>query len=226
MTEPISHGMWIDLSHAVYPGMPHSEPHGDVAIWVDELVRTQGTFRITHLQMATHIGTHIDAPCHYIEGGKSIDQYPTSRFIGPGVALDLRREGAVAVTVEDLETATPRIQDGDIVFMHFGYAERYGKSAWVGHPFLSEDAARWLVAHGIPLVGVDVLTPDLPEGFRPEGFGWPVHRILLGADVLVLENLGPRIAQVTGHRLDVFAVPMTITGADAAPVVPLVRVTD
>jgi arylformamidase len=218
---------WIDLSQPIFTGMPHAKPHGDVRIWVEEPhVPAPAHLRITHLEMATHIGTHIDAACHFFADGKSIERYPREKFMGPGVALDLRREGVLPVTTEELENATPKIQAGDIVLFYFGYAERFGKEEIHGHPYLSEDAARWLVNRDVPIVGFDVFTPDLPDGFRPDGFNWPVHRILLGNDTLVIENLGPGLRDVAGHRLEILAVPFALEGADASPLVPLARVVD
>ena len=218
---------WIDLSQPIFMGMPHAKPHGDVDIWTDEIdIAPPGKLRITHVNLATHVGTHIDAACHFIEGGKSIEKYPRDKFMGSGVALDLRRSGAIPVTVEDLENAIPSIRRGDIVLMYFGYAERFGKDEIHSHPYLSVEAARWLVGREVPIVGFDVYTPDLPEGLRPDGFNWPVHLILLGNDTLVIENLGPGLKDIVGHRVDVLAVPFAIEGADASPLVPLARIAD
>lgn len=215
---------WINLSHPIYPDMPRSKPHGDVVIWVDEPDVRPAHVRITHLEMAAHVGTHIDAACHFVPGGKSIDQYPLEHFVGPGVALDLPRDGVTPVTVADLEAADPQIQDGDIVLLHFGYAERFATGDMHGHPYLTTEAAQWLVDRNVPVLGVDVFTPDLPDGSRPEGFNWPVHQILLGNDTLIIENLGPGVRDVVGHRLEILAVPFAIAGGDASPLVPLARI--
>jgi kynurenine formamidase len=73
---------------------------------------------------------------------------------------------------------------------------------------------------------MDVFTPDMPGGFRPDGFDWPVHQVLLGQDTLIIENLGPGLAKVAGHRVEIVAVPSRIHDSDAGPVVPLARAID
>lgn len=218
---------WIDLSQPLFPGMPHAKPHGELEHSVDRIpVPEPIRLRITHLKLAMHMGTHIDAAAHFIPNGKVINQYLTSQFTGEGVIVDVRREGAVTIDVDDLEGATPAIQNGDIVFLYTGYAEKFGVEDVheTGHPYLTVDAAQWLVSNGVKLLGMDVFTPDAPDGFRPEGFDWPVHQVLLGNDTLIVENLGPGLAEAVGKRVEIVCVPFHIHDSDASPVVPLARV--
>lgn len=220
---------WVDLSQVMYPGIPGAKAHGEFEWWVDRPeVPEHIELRISHISTAIHMGTHMDAAAHFIPGGKTIEEYETDHFIGPGVVLDLRREGVVPIDAADLEQASPGIRDGDIVFIWTGYAEKVGSVDIhaTGHPHLTEDAARWLVDRGVRLIGIDVFTPDLPGNFRPEGFDWPVHQILLGNDTLIIENLGTNLERVAGHRVDISAVPVRVAGAEGGFVVPLARITD
>jgi arylformamidase len=216
---------WVDLSQPLFDGMPRASAHGDVSFWIDRLSpQTPAgplSVNITHMEMATHVGTHIDASIHFIPSGKTIDQYPTDRFIGPAVILDMRREGVVPVTAAELQAAEPAIQSGDIVLIYFGYAERFRDESYHHHPYLSTDAADFLVERGASILGTDTVTPDLPGPHRPEGFDWPVHQRLLGNEVLVIENLGPGLAKLLNRRVTVAAVPFRIEGADASPITPL-----
>ena len=220
---------WIDLSQPYFEGMPASRTHGGYEMSVNYFNLPYDPpvhARTSHVQMAAHMGTHIDSACHFIKDGKTIEQYPTDVFVGPGVAIDVRREGPVPITAAELEAADPGVEPGDIVLLYCGYAERFRAGEAGDHPYLAEDAAQWLVDRAVKLVGMDVVTPDLPDGHRPEGFSWPVHHVLLGADVLIIENLGPGLAEVAGHRLEIVARPMRLEGSDGAPVVPLARVVD
>jgi arylformamidase len=88
---------------------------------------------------------------------------------------------------------------------------------------VSDDAARWLVERSVPIVGLDLQTPDLPAGARGSSFDFPAHRILLGGDCLIIENLGPTLAGVLGQRMELVAVPLPIPGADGSPVRPFAR---
>jgi arylformamidase len=201
---------WVDLSQPLFPGMPHAKLHGEFEHRIDNIpVPDPIHLRVTHVKLATHMGTHIDAAAHFFPGGKVIDQYPTSQFTGEGVVVDVRREGAVPIDVADLEQATPAIRDGDIVFLYTGYAERFGVEDIheTGHPYLTVEAAEWLVSKGVKLVGMDVFTPDAPDVLRSEGFDWPVHQVLLGNDTLIVENLGPGIAAVAGQRVVIVSNP-------------------
>jgi arylformamidase len=218
---------WINLSQPLFNEMPRAQAHGDVSFWVDER-RTDTTSgpvvtRITHMNMAAHVGTHVDAAIHFVPGGRTIDQYPQEAFTGPGVVLDVRRDGVVALGADELRAGGPEIRAGDIVLLYFGYAERFRDPGYVEHPYLATDAAEWLVDRGVRMVGVDTVTPDLPGEHRPPDFDFPVHMRLLSQDVLIMENLGPGLGRLAGRRVEVTAIPLAIEGGDAAPVVPIAR---
>lgn len=164
---------------------------------------------------------HIDAARHFVPDGRTIDQYRQDRFLGPAVILDVRREGVVPLTAAELKRERPEIQPGDMVFLYFGYADRFRKESFHLHPYLSNDAADFLVERRISILGVDTVTPDLPGRHRAEGFCWPVHTRLLPSDILVIENLGLGLKEILGRRVTVAAVPCRIEGRDGAPVVPL-----
>ena len=179
----------------------------------------------TRLSIVSHNGTHVDAARHFFPEGRTIDEYDLDRFVLPAVAIDARREGMVELTAAELAEAGPEIRAGDAVLIYFGYAERFGSSDYGIHPHLSTDAARYIVERGATLVGVDTLTPDLAAAGRPAGgYDLPVHNLLLGNDVLIIENLGPKLRDLLGERFLLVAVPLRIAGGDAAPVVPVALV--
>jgi kynurenine formamidase len=223
MRSPLTQGDGVvDLSQPLERDMPAVQPHGrpDFEPVVHEL--NGWPFTIGRISMSAHTGTHLDAPRHALREGKTLDEYPVERFMGEGVALDLRREGPVAVTAGELASAKPEIRPGDIALLWFGYADRFGSDAYrLSHPYLSDDAAQFLVDRRVPMVGLDLQTPDRPASQRGPQFGFPAHRILLGADCLIVENLGPGLAALAGHRLQVVAVPLPLPGADGSPVRPL-----
>lgn len=220
-------GAWVDLAQPLYTGMPAPGASGIATFdTVTRPVTTTSTLSVTHISMAVHTGTHIDAARHFIPNGRSIDEYPASTFCGPGVILNVAREGMVEVTAGELESVGEQVASGDIVFLSFGYGQFFGTERYKQHPYLAIDAARWLREREVKMVCVDIMTPDRPEGDRPDGFSWPVHQVLLGADIPIMENVHPRVAEWVGRRVDVLAHPVPIRGADGGPVVPLVRLTD
>lgn len=222
-------GTWVNLAQPLFNGMPGAKAHGPARFWVDRHVQAHpgGTINvcITHMEMATHMGTHVDAARHFVPEGKTIDQYPMERFVGPGVVLDLRREGPVPVTADDLRAARPEIRSGDIVLLYFGYADHFrDPAAYQSHPYLTAEAAEFLMERRINILGVDTITPDLPGIHRPPGFDFPVHTRLLGEDILIIENLGVGLKRILNRRVTLAAVPFQIEGADASPITPLALV--
>lgn len=221
---------FIDLSQPLFNGMPRAKAHGDVKFWVDRIcagpAKSPIEISITHMEMATHIGTHIDAAAHFYPGARTIDQYEQDRFVGPAVSIYLHREGPVPVTAKEIREAGPAIKAGDMVLLYFGYADRFREESYHAHPYLADDAADYLLDVGINVLGVDTITPDMPGECRPPEFAFPIHTRLLPSDILVIENLGPGVKQILGKRVTVAAIPFRIEGADASPIVPLAIVED
>jgi len=162
----------------------------------------------------THVGTHMDAPLHVIPEGKSIDQIPLEQVMGDGIIIDVKKNGPEEITKADLENAVPPVESEDLVFLYTGWGEKFGTPEYDPHPYLSEEAAEWLVGRNVRVVGLDTLTPDLPAPMRPkEGYKGPIHRILLGNGVLIIENLA-NLREVVGKRLQLFAAPLRIRDGD------------
>jgi len=212
----------VNLAQPFFTGMPHGTRH-EVPSFTPQR-RTVGypdgatETSTTEIRMAAHVGTHIDAARHFYPDGPSIDQYPYARFAGPGVVLDMRREGPVPITAHDLSHATPDIRSGDIVLLYTGYAERFGQESYRHHPYLAPDAAVFLVDRKVSIIGTDTITPDMPVAHRTEGFNHPIHRYLLKHDVLIIEHLGPGLTEVLGRRLMLATLPLRIVGGDGSPI--------
>jgi arylformamidase len=214
--------MWIDLSQSSFtPDMPFatSLPAPEFRTVKDV---EEDRINIQYYCTSTHVGTHVDAPRHFIEGGNTITDLPLDRFAGEAVVLDVSKDEPEEVTVADVEAAAADadggVGEGDIVFLYAGWHEKYGTDAYDPHPWLSVPLAEWFVERGVKLVGVDTITPDIPGPHRPEGWiDFPVHRTLLGNGVLIAEHLA-NLAPYTGERLDVQGFPVKIHGGDGAPV--------
>lgn len=169
---------------------------------------------VAEVRMATHAGTHIDAPAHVIRGGRTIDEFPLDRWRGPAVIVTIARCGGDPILVEDLRSAD--IRRGDIVLLYTGWDAHFESPEYQVHPYLSDASAQWLVERGVSIVGIDALNVDMPLERRPPGFGLPVHHILLEHDVLVIENLVD-LGPLAGRRVRLHAFPLGIRGGDGAP---------
>jgi kynurenine formamidase len=206
---------WHDLSQEFYDGMPHSSVHPTPSLETLSCVEEE-TFNVQEFTAVTHVCTHVDAPRHFLADGATIDEIDLSTFAGEGVVVDVSREEATEITLEEFEAAPGEVREGDIVLVYTGWGERYGAPDYEPHPWLSTPLAEWLVERDVKLVGLDVITPDLTGPYREEGWTeYPVHRTLLGNGVLIAEHLGG-LGAVAGRRLDVYAFPLKIRGGDGA----------
>lgn len=226
MSSPtISPAPWIPLSHSLHDAVGAAGVSGAAAFsFSNRRIDADSALQVTRMDMAVHTGTHVDAPRHFIPDGATMDQIDRARLIGPGVVLDVARGPEALLTAADFEVHRHLVRRGDIVLLDLGFGRHFDRDAYRLHPYFSEDAAEWLVDAGVTAVGVDVLSPDLPEPRRPEGFAFPIHRRLLGADVLIIENLSAALDDLRGHRVDVLVAPVVIEGADGGPCAAFARI--
>lgn len=177
----------IDLSQPVYDGSPNCPAHPPVR---SEILKDhpESGWRVELLTLASHTGSHVDAPLHKIAGGASLDDIPLESWCGPAFVADFRGiEPDGRMTAEMLRAKLP-VQLGDaIVLLATGWGEKRAKTdEWLRHsPCLSEDGAAWLVERRIRGVGID----HYSIGGGTEPTNERVHTILLGAGVWVVEEL-------------------------------------
>ena len=181
---------------------------GDPEFAREEVRGTAGAvgFTIARLALGSHSGTHLDAPRHLFESGATLDSLPPERFILPAVVVSC----GMAEQVQPAHLDGITIPQGGAVLFRTSnsFLERDALSPeWVSiHP----DTARLLVKQGVSLVGVDYISPD-----PADSEDLPTHRILLGAGVLILEDVGLSAAEPGEYRLT--CLPLRVKDADAAP---------
>jgi kynurenine formamidase len=203
----------VDLSWPLYPGISKIPQAPDVEFRpVQEIARGDSS-NITQVTMASHIGTHIDAPVHFIPGAKTIDQVPLERFTGPAVTISLAKGATEPIHVADVEGQ--EIREGDIVFLHTGWSGKFGRPEYDHHPYLTPELAVYLVGKGVKMVGVDCVNVEMPIADRPPDYSRPIHHTLLGHEVLIIENL-TNLDQIAGQPTRVFAFPLKYRGGDGA----------
>lgn len=141
-----------------------------------------------------HASTHIDAPSHFIEDGKTVDQLEPERFLGECTVIEMQG----IITGSDIDRILP-VTKKRILFKGEGKA------------LLSESGAFALTDAGILLVGTDSLSIETDKDET-----YPAHRELLGAGVPILEGLNLSEAEPGNYRL--IALPLLLGGAEASPV--------
>lgn len=204
MTSP---GDWLDVSILVSSTMPVFP--GDPAVVVEPVpVPDDAPYRLSRMEMGSHTGTHVDAPAHFIRGGATLAEVPLSRWSGPCWVVGL--PAAASITVEALQAVWPE-----------GPVERLllktpNSALWetprAGHEWqaLSPDAAAWLVKQGVRLVGIDCLSIE-----QDDTGTFPVHHMLLGQDVVIIEGLDLRAIAPGPYEL--LCLPLKLDASDGAP---------
>ena len=201
----------IDLTHDIQNGMMIYPGDPEIAI-TEGLTHAQDYCHVDRLQLNTHVGTHIDAPLHFLPEGKPITAFPAETFLRRGVAIDLRhKKPQEKITVEDLRSA--RLEPGCAVVLVTGWYRFFGTEDYLKHPYLSKDVAEYLVEQGVSIVAVDFLNVD-----ETNGDVWDAHNVLLGSDTLIVENLNNTCALDVEKSYLFSFLPLKILGTDGSPI--------
>lgn len=205
---------WIDLTHpisehmATWPGQPKTK-----LAMVDQMC-CGGVANVTSLSMSVHSGTHVDAPCHFIQGGADIQSMPVDLMHGSARMVQVS-ESSEHVSKADILEYERRCGDlglGDRVVFKTRNSEREiidESEFYEDYVAIAPDAAEYLVERKVAMVGVDYLS------VAPYSDPTTTHRILLKAGVWVVEGLDLRkVGEGVGQLL---VMAIKIEGSDAAP---------
>ncbi|HLJ61908.1 MAG TPA: cyclase family protein [bacterium] len=209
----------IDLSQVFRSGMMSgvADEAPEVAVRIREVRSvTRDGINGMEIILGNHAGTHIDAPRHVIPGGGTIANLNLELFFGPAVALDVRKGDDAPITVQDLDR-DGTIRAGDMVFLETGWSAYAGTPRYRDHhPYVDQEAARWLVHRQVRAVGIDASSLDVPRAVRPPGFRHETLRIILGAGIPAIHGLA-NLAAIRGRRCAAAAFPVVFDGSDAGP---------
>jgi kynurenine formamidase len=246
VTEPETGLMFYELSHEWGHDVPTLPGFDDVKLYRASTHAKNGVMA-TRIRMVMHSGTHVNAPLHLIQRAAGVGEIALDRFFGSGVVLSIPKQQWEFVTVADLENAAPAIEADDIVVIVTGWHRRYSDSIdYFGHsPGLSKEAAEWLVDRAVKLVAVDTPQVDhplatslsfhrngpqmkrLPKAYhsatgRDPKADFPewnaAHRVLLGAGIPTIENVGAEVDALVGKRCTFQAFPWNWPEGDACGV--------
>ena len=158
---------------------------------------------VTAIKMCAHNGTHLDAPSHFVKGGKTIDRLALGSFVG--YACVIAHEGDI--TGENVQTILESALKMDLDRGLNGEALK--RLLIKGSATLTEEAAKVLAGRGILLYGNESQTVG------PKNAPMPVHLIMLGADIVLLEGI--RLGHVPEGVYFLSAAPLNLGGAEGAP---------
>jgi arylformamidase len=207
----------IDLSHTIehglvtYKGLP-------APIICDYLSReasrqhyAPGTaFQIGKIEMVANTGTYLDSPFHRYADGKDLSQLELQKLANlPAIKVLAQHEHALDIS------CLPPAEDlaGKAVLVETGWSRHWNTNQYFeGHPFLTENAARFLADSGAALVGIDSHNIDDVQDLRR-----PVHTILLRNEIPIVEHM-TNLAALPPVDFRFFAVPVKVKGFGTFPV--------
>jgi kynurenine formamidase len=209
---------FVDVSHSVehgmitYKGLP-------APVICDFLSREEsrqhyaaGTeFHIGRIDMVANTGTYIDSPFHRYADGKDLSELALSSIANlEGICIRMGNSGGQGIDASVFRETDVR---GKAVLVHTGWDAHWRTDRYFeGHPFLTRDAAQFLADSGVKLVGIDSFNiDDIQDASRP------VHSILLGADIPVVEHLCD-LGSLPDDRFRFFAVPVKVRAFGTFPV--------
>lgn len=232
--DPLS-GQWIDLSH---------DFGEDTIYWVTAEPFKRSTvaegrtdkgyfYSAYNFSGAEHGGTHIDAPVHFAEGKKSVDQIELINLIGPGIKIDVSEKASAdrdyLITVEDIkawEAVNGKIPEWSVILLQTGFASRWpDKKSYLGtdqkgqdavkdlhFPGLHPDAAKWLVENRkFKAVGIDTASIDYGQSTE-----FATHVELMTNNIPAFENVGD-MSKLPAKGFSILAFPMKIKGGSGGP---------
>ncbi|MGH8059423.1 MAG: cyclase family protein [Candidatus Entotheonellia bacterium] len=198
----------IDISLPISPGMT-VWPGDPIPALEPITTLTRDGVQTSRLTLGTHTGTHLDAPRHFLAGGRTIDQLDLATLLGPCHVIEIPPDSP-DITSDSLRpfTLIPQAR----VLLKTGNSRRPTPQAFT-RDFVALDptAADYLCAQRVRLVGIDGPSVD---AWAADDF--PCHRRLLADGILILENLVLR--HVPPGEYDLIAVPLNLQGADGCPV--------
>ena len=202
---------WIDCTRALHNGMVQWPGDPLFALERTAKLTGPGTANVSAIRTCLHVGTHIDAPLHFVPDGMDAASIPLTTLCGPAVVLDVPVDRDI--TAADLSG----VVTGQRVLLRTANGRLWERGVFdESFHALTIEAARWLVERQVPVVAVDYLSVDAFDAGDS-----PVHRILLGAGIPIIE--GVDLSGVKAGCYEMVALPMKVAQADGSPTRVILR---
>ena len=201
----------VDLSLGIEHGSPTFPLDPKTGVLVHHTVKSM-KYNITQLILSTHLGTHLDAPFHFFDEGRTVDRLDLGKCVGPARIIKLDGIGpGSAITVELLKGHEGAFTTGARVVLNTGWSRNYPQDIYFAEmPGITVDCAKWIAGKGIGLLGL-----DLP-GVNPTDWE-EVHKIFLSREIVIVEGLA-NLDEIRGEDVFFIALPLKLIGRDGSPV--------
>ncbi len=200
---------WVDVSRPLKDGLPVWP--GDRPFQMHR--RSEGGLVISWFQTTCHVGTHVDAPLHVMEGGAPLEEIPLERFLGPVEVVETPGHGD-RIRREDLPAGW--VPAACRVFFRTGCCPAGMTGFPAAFPGLEVALVEWLADRNVVLVGLDAPSVDPPDSKQ-----LPAHRALAERDMTWIEGL--ELAGVGPGLYEMVGLPLPLAAAEAAPIRVLLR---
>ncbi|KIH71169.1 arylformamidase [Salinicoccus roseus] len=197
--------MWQDITQTLDDRIAHW-PEDTPFSYARTVTKAEsGSVNIGKIETSTHIGTHIDAPFHFDDGGATVEALDINRYIGGATVIEVG--GGEAITLEDIEPY--RIEGTTLLLKTKRRTERTVFPDSI--PVLEKRAVEYMASCGIKLFGIDVTSVDAIDSKTLD-----IHHLLYERDIMILENAV--LDEVEPGYYDFVALPLKLQGADGSPV--------
>ena len=199
-----------DISLTISPTLPTWPGDPKLIVEKFESMDKGAHNNVSRISAGVHLGTHVDAPYHFLNDGRTVEQLPLDVLTGPCYVVQLP-DGVEEITADVLERTEITSEMKRVLFgTRNSHLWARGESEFqTDFVAITEDGAEWLVERGVQLVGVDYLS------VAPYGDSVPTHTMLLKAGVVVIEGLN--LSDVMRGFYELYCLPLKIAGCDGAP---------
>jgi len=189
-------------SGIVYPGNP------EISVTPNQAIASGAGANVSSIAFRSHTATHVDAPLHFIDGARSVDDIPLETLIGPARLIRFADE-VMAIGERDL---TPHNLEGceRVLLATRNSTLLAGKEFVRDYTYLAPDGAEYLASLGVILVGIDYLSI---EQFRSGHHR--THHTLLGREIVIVEGLD--LSEPQPGEYELICLPLRMAGLDGAP---------
>lgn len=205
--------MIIDLTHTLQNGMPVF-PGDSAPVFQKSLTHDKDGAQVIRMGMATHHGTHLDCPLHFVKDGKSTGNSDIHNFFGRAFLADCTMFGkGEFIPASHFENMDVDWESISWIIIYTGWYKHWGTQKYFDYfPVLSTEAANFLVEKQIIGIGLDVISIDAIDSED-----YPIHHIILGNGLYIIENL-TNLHSINSDYFRLATFPLKIKDGDGSPV--------
>lgn len=202
----------IDLTHTITENMTVYPGTDQPSLKTISNHKTDG-FKETSLTMASHTGTHMDAPNHIFEDGITLDLIDAEQFVGKGLVIDCSDlADGQRITIDQIEKVKVKADQAEFLLFYTGWDQYWGSDMYFGdYPYMTEEVAEYLIQSKKKGVGLDVISIDSMTSLTNH------KKVLSDSSFVIVENL-TKLGDIGNELFTFCALPMKYENADGAPV--------